>query len=136
MKSVVASGVAGPGASDQFGAKGWVGDCDKRTDSFSERAAAQFRDAMLGDHEVGLGARRRDDPVGQLGDDARTGAFAISRLQRDDRTPLRGAVGGTDKIHLPADKADMSSPSGLGVDLTGQVNLERAIDRDEAAEIA
>lgn len=32
----------------------------------------------------GLGARCRDDPVGQLDDDARTGAFAIGRLQRDD----------------------------------------------------
>jgi hypothetical protein len=45
-------------------------------------------------------------------------------LQRDDRTPLRGAVGGTYKIDLPADKADMSSPCGLGVDLTGEVDLE------------
>jgi hypothetical protein len=34
-----------------------VSDCDKRTDSFSECAAAQFRDAMLGDHEVGQPAR-------------------------------------------------------------------------------
>jgi hypothetical protein len=33
----------------------------------------------IGDHEVGRGARRRDDPVGQLDDDARTGGFAISR---------------------------------------------------------
>src|SRR5258706_8494879 len=81
----------------QFGAEGRVGDCDKRTDSFSERAAAQFRDAMLGDHEVGRGARRRDDPVGRLDDDARTGRFAISRnpskaamprLRRPDTTGL------------------------------------------------
>ena len=77
-------------------------------------------------------ARRRDDPVGELGDDARTGAFAIGRLQRDDRTPLRGAVGGTYKIHLAADEADVSSACGLGIDLTGEVDLERAIDRDEA----
>ena len=49
---------------------------------------------------------------------------------------VSGAVGGTDKIHLPADKADMFSPCGLGVDLTGEVDLERAVDRDEAAEIA
>jgi hypothetical protein len=54
---------------------------------------------MLGDHEVGLGARRCDDPVGQLGDDARTGAFAVGRLQRDDRTSLRGAV---DRLIPPA----------------------------------
>ena len=51
-------------------------------------------------------------------------------------TPVRGAVGDTYKIHLPADKAGMSSPCGLGVDLTGEVDLERAIDRDEAAETA
>ena len=30
----------------------------------------------------------------------------------------------------------MPSPCGLGVDLTGEVDLKRAIDRDEAAEIA
>jgi hypothetical protein len=58
-------------------------------------------DAMLGDHEVGLGTRRCDDPVDQLGDDARTGAFAIGRLQRDDRTSLRGAVGGAYKPTFP-----------------------------------
>jgi len=40
------------------------------------------------------------------------------------------------KIHLAADETDMSSPCGLGVDLTGEVDLERAIDRDKAAEIA
>ena len=73
----------------QFGAEGRVGDCDKHTGSFGQGAPAQVGNAMFGDHEVGLGARRRDDPVGQLGDDARTGAFAIGRLQRDDRTPLR-----------------------------------------------
>jgi hypothetical protein len=39
---------------------------------------------MLGDHEVGLGARRRDDPVGQLGDDARTGALAAGRYPSRD----------------------------------------------------
>src|SRR6202011_2426249 len=81
----------------QFGAEGRVGDRDKRTDSFSERAAAQFRDAVLGDHEVGLGARRRDDPVGQLGDDARTGAFAArcaSRAVRSRRRALSASLSG------------------------------------------
>ena len=30
----------------------------------------------------------------------------------------------------------MPSPCGLGIDLAGEVDLERSVDRDEAAEIA
>jgi hypothetical protein len=65
---------------------------------FSMSKRVQFRRSVDRPRmQVGLGARRCDDPVGQLGDDARTGAFAIGRLQRDDRTSLRGAVGGEER---------------------------------------
>jgi hypothetical protein len=33
---------------------------------------------------------------------------------------------------LAADEADVSSACGLGIDLTGEVDLKRAIDGDEA----
>src|SRR3989440_8301448 len=65
----------------QLSAEGRIGNRNKRASAFGKRAAAQFGDAVLGDHEVGLGARRCDDSVGQLCDYARTGAFAIGRLQ-------------------------------------------------------
>ena len=50
--------------------------------------------------------------------------------------PSAARLAARDEIHLAADKADMPSPCGLGIDLAGEVDLERAIDRDEAAEIA
>src|SRR5437588_818746 len=40
--------------------------------------------------------------------------------------PLRGAVSGADETHLSADQTDMPSPCGLGIDLPGEVDLERA----------
>ena len=54
--------------------------------AFGQRAATQFGNAVFGDDEVGLGARRRDDPVGQFCDDARMGTLAIgSRAKATQR---------------------------------------------------
>jgi hypothetical protein len=54
----------------------------------------------------------------------------------DDRSSLRRTVGCTDEVHLAADKPDMPSSCGLRIDLAGEVDLERTVDRDEPAEIA
>jgi len=57
-------------------------------------------------------------------------------LQSDDRSSFRRAVGCTNEVHLTADQPDMPSSCSLRIDLAGEVDLERAIDRDEPAEIA
>jgi len=60
----------------QFRAECRVGDLDQRAGAFGERAAAQLGNAVLGDDEVGLGARRGDDAIRQAHDDARSAAVA------------------------------------------------------------
>src|SRR6516165_6894865 len=41
----------------------WVGDLDQRAGAFGERATAQLGNAVLGNDEVGLSARRGDDAI-------------------------------------------------------------------------
>ena len=60
----------------QFRAECRVGDLDQRAGAFGERAAAQLGNAVLGDDEVGLGARRGDDAIRQARDNARSAAVA------------------------------------------------------------
>ena len=63
-------------------------------------------------------------------------AVAARGLQRDDRAAFGRAIGSAHKIHLPADDADMPSARGFGIDLTRQIDLERAVDRDKPPEIS
>jgi hypothetical protein len=55
-------------------------------------------------------------------------------LQRDDRSPLRRAIGGAHEIHLPADQTDVPSCRGFRVYLPRKVDFERPIDSNKAAE--
>jgi hypothetical protein len=91
---------------------------------------------VLGDHNISLGARGGYNAIREPGDDARPDAVAVGRLQRDDRSPVRRAIGGAHEIHLPTDQTDMSSCCGFRVYLPGKVDFERPINRNKVAEIA
>ena len=47
----------------QFRAECWVGDLDQRAGAFGDRATAHLGNAVLGNDEVGLSARRGDDAI-------------------------------------------------------------------------
>ena len=90
---------------------------------------------MLGDHNISLGARGGYNTIRAPGDDARPDAVAVGRLQRDDRSPVRRAIG-AHEIHLPTDQTDMASYCGFRVYLPGKVDHERPTDRNKMVEIA
>src|SRR5204863_1364183 len=120
----------------QLGTKAGIADRDQSASALAERAPAQVGDAVFGDHTIRLGARRCDHSVSQLGDDARTSTIPLRRLQRDNGSSLRCPVGSANKVHLPTDGADMPPSRRFGIYLAGQVDFERTVDRDEAAELA
>ena len=81
--------------------------------ALGQGAAFQLGDAVLGDDAIGVGARRRHDPVRQPRDNARMAPVAACRWQRDDRAALRRPVGGAHEIHLAAGQRRYCRPCAV-----------------------
>ena len=105
-----------------------VGDRQEAGPALGERGAAQVGDAVLGDDEVGVGARRRDDAVAEAGDDPRDRAVTRRRGQGDDRAAARRHQRGPGEGALPTDQPDVAAGRRLAVDLAGEVDLDRRVD--------
>ena len=106
-------------------------EADHRPHPLAKRQPAQAHRAVLGRDDVDVAARRRHRPA-EAGDDARERPALGRARQGDDRRAARRAAGGADEVDLPADRADVVAADALGVDLAGEIDLERRVDRDIA----
>ena len=53
------------------------------------------------------------------------------RRQRDNRHSADGSPCRPQEFAAPADRTDVATASGFGVDLAGQVDFDRGVDRNE-----
>jgi hypothetical protein len=102
-----------------------MSDRGERLSALGHGLGPQVRDAIFGDDETDLAPRRRDDAIGEAGDDARL-AVSGNSLERDDRRAARRARSPADEIDLPSDRPDVDAAERLGIDLSREVDLERA----------
>ena len=117
-------------------AKRRVGDRDQGVGALVDRVVAQMGDAVLGDHDVGIGARTADH-------------VALAEARHDARGPAARGVDGSARIDRPpldrrAPRTKSSRPpvpltcrplQHLGVGLAQQVDRQHRVDRDEVVDL-
>jgi hypothetical protein len=119
----------------QLVAKRGIGDRDQGFGALVDRFVAKMRDAVLGDHDVGVGAGAADHvSVAEPHNDAGGLAAAGGRRQREDRPTTSGQTRTAHEIDQPTGAADLTTPEHLGVGLAEQIHGEHRVDRDEAVD--
>jgi hypothetical protein len=116
-------------------AKLWMRDRDHATDTLDQRLAAQFSGAELGHDNIGVTARG-GDRTGEASDDAAELAVSGGRRHRDNGSSAFGELRTAHEIHLPSDRTDINARCHFGIDLSGQVSLDRGVYCDYAPELA
>jgi hypothetical protein len=96
--------------------------------------AVQVDGAVLRDDPVHVAARRDDAGARALSscDDARDLAAVGGRGERDDRLAAARERRAADEVHLAADARVDAVADRVGAHLTGEVDLQRGVDRDDA----
>src|SRR6202007_2843513 len=91
--------------------------------------------AELGDYYVSIAARGGHHATESRYDPA---DFSLQRCRwhRNDTMTSCGQVRPAQEIALAADSSNLHSGGNLGVDLSGQINLDGRIDGDEIVELA
>src|SRR3546814_244297 len=108
-------------------------DRDQAARAFGERLALEFGGAEFGDDDVDVTARG-GDRAGQAGDDLAERAALGGCRQRDDRAATARTRTGTDEVDLAAGAAQIRAAALLGVDLAGEIDFERRVDRHQLVE--
>ena len=112
-----------------------MADGEHAADAIGDRLAAQLGRAEFRYDYVRIAARRRDYAA-ELRNDPAELAATRRRRHRDDRTSMRCQLRSAHEIALAADRADVDASSDLGIDLSGQIDLDGGIYYDEFAELA
>ena len=103
--------------------------------SLADRPARELGDAELGDDRAGVVPGRGDDRARwERRHDAAAAltAHRRGRAQAHERAVLGVEVGARHEVLVSADARDLASVDRVGDDLAVQVDLDRAVDRDDA----
>ena len=118
------------GAAEQIGAELRVRDPDQLHRSFSRVLPVQIGDAVLRHHVMNIPTGERDaGPFAEKRRNPRHLSVARGGRQHEDRLPVGREQGATHEVGLPADPAVELLPERLGGRLSGEIDLQRRVDR-------